>query len=135
VVAQNEVSRRHAEIVAGEGGYFVHDYSTNGVYVNGARVDKSQLLSRSDVLRIGDEEFRFYADVMLSGAMPAAGQIVSGVSHAAAAPVIDSQALSLATAESQNGAGPAGISAPPPVKAADAKPATEPALDVRPVLA
>ena len=135
VVAQNEVSRRHAEIVAGEGGYFVHDYSTNGVYVNGARVEKSQLLSRSDVLRIGDEEFRFYADVMLSGAMPAAGQIVSGVSQAAAAPAIDSQALSIASVDARNGDGPAGSAAPPPVSGAETKSATEPALDVRPVLA
>jgi pSer/pThr/pTyr-binding forkhead associated (FHA) protein len=149
VVAQNEVSRRHAEIVAGEGGYIVHDYSTNGVYVNGARVEKSQLLSRSDVLRIGDEEFRFYADVMLSGAMPAGGQIVSGVSQAAAAPAIDSQASSIASADSRNGDGPASSapppvkgadtksagSAPPPVKEADGKPAIEPAIDVRPVLA
>jgi pSer/pThr/pTyr-binding forkhead associated (FHA) protein len=134
VVAQNEVSRRHAEIVAGEGGYFVHDYSTNGVYVNGARVEKSQLLSRSDVLRIGDEEFRFYADVMLSGVMPAVGQIASGVSQAAAAPAIDSQALSIVSADVRNGDGPA-ISAPPPVKDADTKSATEPAIDVRPVLA
>lgn len=63
VVAQNEVSRRHAEIVATERGYLLHDYSTNGVLVNGLRVQQSQVLARSDVVRIGTEEFRFYADV------------------------------------------------------------------------
>lgn len=72
VVAQNEVSRRHAEIVASERGYLLHDYSTNGVHVNGVRVLQSQVLSRSDVVRVGTEEFRFYADVIISGTMPAA---------------------------------------------------------------
>jgi pSer/pThr/pTyr-binding forkhead associated (FHA) protein len=72
VVAQNEVSRRHAEIVPSERGYLLHDYSTNGVYVNNVRVLQSQVLSRSDVVRIGSEEFRFYADVLISGTMKAA---------------------------------------------------------------
>jgi len=72
VVAQNEVSRRHAEIVPSERGYLIHDYSTNGVHVNGVRVLQSQVLSRSDVVRVGTEEFRFYADVIISGTMPAA---------------------------------------------------------------
>ncbi|HWH50949.1 MAG TPA: FHA domain-containing protein, partial [Gemmatimonadaceae bacterium] len=63
VVAQNEVSRKHAEVVPVEMGYVVRDLSANGVFVNGARVDRSQLLARSDVIRVGSEEFRFYADV------------------------------------------------------------------------
>src|SRR5437763_2164324 len=70
VVAQNEVSRKHAEIVPSERGYVIHDHSTNGVYVNGVRVLQSQVLGRSDVVRVGSEEFRFYADVMISGSMP-----------------------------------------------------------------
>jgi pSer/pThr/pTyr-binding forkhead associated (FHA) protein len=72
VVAQNEVSRRHAEILPSERGYLLHDHSTNGVYVNGVRVLQSQILNRSDVVRVGSEEFRFYADVIISGTMPAA---------------------------------------------------------------
>ncbi|HEY2378849.1 MAG TPA: FHA domain-containing protein [Gemmatimonadaceae bacterium] len=72
VVAQNEVSRRHAEIVPSERGYLLHDHSTNGVHVNGVRVLQSQVLNRSDVVRVGGEEFRFYADVIISGTMPAA---------------------------------------------------------------
>ncbi len=63
VVAQSEVSRRHAEIVPDEHGYMVRDTSANGLYVNGDRVVGSHRLARSDVLRIGTEEFRFYADV------------------------------------------------------------------------
>jgi pSer/pThr/pTyr-binding forkhead associated (FHA) protein len=63
VVAQNEVSRKHAEVAPVEGGYEVRDFSANGVYVNGTRIEKPQLLSRADVIRVGTEEFRFYADV------------------------------------------------------------------------
>lgn len=63
VVAQPEVSRRHASITPGEGGYVLQDLSTNGVWVNGDRVQGSKVLARSDVVRVGSEEFRFYADV------------------------------------------------------------------------
>ncbi len=64
VVPQNEVSRRHAEIVPGEQGYVLRDTSANGVYVNGERVQGSAKLARADIVRIGSEEFRFYADVL-----------------------------------------------------------------------
>jgi pSer/pThr/pTyr-binding forkhead associated (FHA) protein len=64
VVGQHEVSRRHAEIAPGDQGYVVRDTSANGVFVNGERVQGSHRLMRADVLRIGSEEFRFYADVL-----------------------------------------------------------------------
>jgi pSer/pThr/pTyr-binding forkhead associated (FHA) protein len=64
VVPRNEVSRRHAELAATEDGYVVRDTSSNGVYVNGERIQGSHRLSRSDVIRVGGEEFRFYADVL-----------------------------------------------------------------------
>lgn len=63
VVAQPEVSRRHAAIMPTDQGYVLQDLSTNGVWVNGTRVQGSQLLARADVVRVGSEEFRFYADV------------------------------------------------------------------------
>ena len=63
VVAQPEVSRRHASIVPTEQGYVLQDLSTNGIWVNGSRVQGSHLLARADVVRVGTEEFRFYADV------------------------------------------------------------------------
>lgn len=72
VVAQSEVSRRHAVIAPAEGGYTLTDHSTNGVWVNGNRVQGTQLLSRADVVRVGSEEFRFYADVMASKPTPVA---------------------------------------------------------------
>ncbi|MGH7669719.1 MAG: FHA domain-containing protein [Gemmatimonadaceae bacterium] len=63
VVAQSEVSRRHCGIAPADGGYRLVDDSTNGVFVNGERVEGSRVLARADVIRVGGEEFRFYADM------------------------------------------------------------------------
>ena len=63
VIASNDVSRRHATISPAEHGYILTDASTNGLFVNGERVAHSVLLARADVIKIGPEEFRFYADV------------------------------------------------------------------------
>lgn len=62
VVPGNEVSRRHAQIVATEQGFVLVDTSTNGSFVNGHRVEGSCVLQRADVIRIGADEFRFYAE-------------------------------------------------------------------------
>jgi FHA domain-containing protein len=81
VVAQPEVSRKHATIAPGETGYVLSDLSTNGVWVNGTRVQGSQLLSRADVVRVGSEEFRFYADVapITAKATPAPSPVIPPV--------------------------------------------------------
>jgi pSer/pThr/pTyr-binding forkhead associated (FHA) protein len=70
VVPGTQVSRRHAEIVATPRGYMLIDTSTNGSFVNGERVQNQRILARADVIKIGDEEFRFYADA--APAAPAA---------------------------------------------------------------
>ncbi|HET8622034.1 MAG TPA: FHA domain-containing protein [Gemmatimonadales bacterium] len=62
VVPGNDVSRRHAQIELGEAGYVLVDMSTNGTFVNGTRIEGSRLLQRADVIRVGADEFRFYAD-------------------------------------------------------------------------
>src|ERR1041384_1532181 len=62
VVAGKDVSRRHAEIVASPKGYLLVDSSTNGTFVNEERVQGQRVLARGDVIRIGEESFRFYAD-------------------------------------------------------------------------
>ena len=62
VVADNAVSRKHAEIVAVDSGYELRDHSSNGVFVNNERIDGPRLLARADVIRVGNEELRFYAD-------------------------------------------------------------------------
>ena len=65
VVGGTEVSRRHAEIQPSSEGYVLVDLSVNGTYVNGERVGRRHLLARADVIRIGHDEFRFYADAAL----------------------------------------------------------------------
>jgi pSer/pThr/pTyr-binding forkhead associated (FHA) protein len=62
VVAGMGVSRRHAVIRPSIQGYVLTDLSTNGTYVNGGRIDGTRVLGMGDVIRIGDEEFRFEAD-------------------------------------------------------------------------
>jgi pSer/pThr/pTyr-binding forkhead associated (FHA) protein len=66
VVPGTDVSRSHAELSVGPAGYVLRDLSANGVYVNGARTGDAQVLNRGDVIRIGTEEFRFYAEYVES---------------------------------------------------------------------
>ncbi|MDQ8164367.1 MAG: FHA domain-containing protein [Gemmatimonadota bacterium] len=90
VVASGEVSRRHAQIAPGEGGYILTDLSTNGVLINGSRVAQTQVLGRGDVIRLGGEEFRFYADKVkepaASATPPAAPEVPATPAPAAAPP-------------------------------------------------
>jgi pSer/pThr/pTyr-binding forkhead associated (FHA) protein len=62
VVSGSEVSRRHAEIQVTGDGYILMDFSVNGILLNGQRMGRRHLLARADVIRIGNDEFRFYAD-------------------------------------------------------------------------
>ena len=64
VVPNKDVSRHHAEILATPQGYVVVDSSTNGTFINGERVEGQRVLARADVIRVGDHEFRFYADLV-----------------------------------------------------------------------
>ena len=70
VVSGKDVSRRHAEIVQTPKGYLLVDTSTNGTFVNEERVEGQRILARADVIRLGDEQFRFYADVAPATAPP-----------------------------------------------------------------
>src|SRR5436190_22201283 len=70
VVPGEDVSRRHAEIVQNPKGYLLVDSSTNGTFVNEERVEGQRILARADVIRLGDEQFRFYADVAPATAVP-----------------------------------------------------------------
>jgi pSer/pThr/pTyr-binding forkhead associated (FHA) protein len=62
VVPGKDVSRRHAEIMQTPRGYVIVDSSTNGTSVNDTRIEGQRLLERADVITIGEEKFRFYAD-------------------------------------------------------------------------
>lgn len=72
VVSGGEVSRHHAEIRSDPEGYVLVDLSVNGTYINGQRISKTHLLARADVIRIGNDEFRFYADQLSAASAPAA---------------------------------------------------------------
>jgi len=72
VVSGKDVSRRHAEIVQTPRGYLLVDSSTNGTFVSETRVEGQRILQRADVIRIGDEQFRFYADVAPASPAPPA---------------------------------------------------------------
>jgi len=133
VVAQNEVSRKHAEIVPVEAGYEVRDFSANGVFVNGVRVGQAQVLSRSDVIRVGTEEFRFYADVRpAAAAQAAAAPTVQMFAPPPAPPAPPAPAPPAIVAAAAPPASPAPADAPtaPMAPAAPAPPPSE-----RPVLA
>ena len=57
----NTVSRTHARIVTEHGTLVICDAgSTNGTYVNGARIDRHQL-TPGDVIQVGSTKFRFDA--------------------------------------------------------------------------
>ena len=96
VVPSPEVSRKHAELMAGPSGYTVTDLSTNGVFVNGERVAKVRTLARGDVLRLGTEEFRFYADVAVTPAAMPVGVPASAPPPAAAPAPAPAAAAALA---------------------------------------
>ena len=129
VVGQHEVSRRHAEIAPGDQGYVVRDTSANGVFVNGERVQGSHRLMRADVLRIGSEEFRFYADVLAeprvasvsapTPSAPAAPESHAAVAQAASTPVPPPPAAAApapaATAKAPEPQSPQGVSLPTPL--------------------
>jgi hypothetical protein len=52
-------SARHARIEPRRDGIWVHDLgSTNGTYVNGARIDRPRRLAPGDVVRIGETDLR-----------------------------------------------------------------------------
>ncbi len=70
VVPGKDVSRRHAEIVQTPKGYLLVDTSTNGTFVNEERVEGQRILARTDVIRLGEEQFRFYTDAAPATAPP-----------------------------------------------------------------
>jgi pSer/pThr/pTyr-binding forkhead associated (FHA) protein len=78
------VSRRHAMVKPGRGGFTVTDESVNGTFVNGKRVTGAQAVKHGDVLGIGSEEFRVDVDAAPFAAVfqtPSAAsvELISGV--------------------------------------------------------
>ncbi len=54
----------HARLYSRSGGYYLEDMdSTNGTYLNGAKLEGESVLGDLDEVRIGDTEFRFELEV------------------------------------------------------------------------
>jgi len=105
VVSGKDVSRRHAEIVQTPQGYLLVDQSTNGTFVNEERVEGQRILARTDVIRLGEEQFRFYAE-----AAPATATAPPSPGPAASPP----QAAPPAPSPGPQPVGGSGQAAPPP---------------------
>ena len=64
-IFNNNVSRKHADIIKDQGGYFVVDLaSTNGTYLGGRRLQPGvkESLEDGSVLRFADAEFKFHLE-------------------------------------------------------------------------
>ncbi|MFB7504179.1 FHA domain-containing protein [Streptomyces broussonetiae] len=101
VIVSASASRLHAEIVAENGAYVLHDRgSRNGTYVNDRPVSR-YVLSAGDVVRIGDETFLFETQEALETVMD-----LSRLDPlSAASPVADPGLLRVTVA----GGGPVGL--------------------------
>ena len=123
VVAGKDVSRRHAEIVQSPKGYLLVDSSTNGTSVNDVRVEGQRLLARADVITIGEEKFRFYADTAPPPSVnPPPGPAASAPSTPSAVPPTRGEVSKLR----ETVHGPPAASAPSAQPAAAARPSGAP---------
>ena len=71
VLDSPEVSRHHARVESRDDRHTITDESTNGVFVNGERAERSHPLADGDVVQVGDVTFRFSA-----GSVTHAGSVI-----------------------------------------------------------
>lgn len=110
VITDKNVSRRHCEIMASPKGYVLVDNSTNGTFVNGERINGQRVLARADVIRVGTDEFRFYADMAPAPADPPAGG--PGAESGSAAPRSEASPPAPPVGPQAQGAAPSAVAAP-----------------------
>ncbi|APW59313.1 FHA domain-containing protein [Paludisphaera borealis] len=74
-IRSSQVSRRHCELFENEGRLIIRDLgSSNGTFVNGARIGAQQVLSPGDVITVGGVALRIDADAAPAAKnTPAAG--------------------------------------------------------------
>ena len=84
-IDSTKVSREHAQILREERRYLIRDLqSTNGTFVNGARIDQTEL-QPGDVIAVADTQFSFLTESvgqlrnMATQAMPSHPPAVTGV--------------------------------------------------------
>ena len=80
VIADAEVSRRHARIFWEEGTFYIEDlHSTNGTYVNGRRVTEKTRLASGDILDFGETiRVIFEHDIASAVVLESAGDSPAG---------------------------------------------------------
>jgi hypothetical protein len=77
IVLRNEhASRLHAKIIFEEGRWYLQDFSLNGTYVNGERVQQRLALDHGEEIRIGDIRYRF---LLADSSLPSQSVRLSGV--------------------------------------------------------
>lgn len=61
-----KISRRHCCLVQVDNSYYIRDLgSMNGIWVNGNRVSREQLIATGDEVQIGDVEFKFHPNARI----------------------------------------------------------------------
>jgi pSer/pThr/pTyr-binding forkhead associated (FHA) protein len=69
IINDAQVSRRHAKMESQGSGYLIHDLgSTNGTFINGARISGMQTLNPGDTVALGEGIVLVYEPVMDSNA-------------------------------------------------------------------
>ncbi|MBI4612948.1 MAG: FHA domain-containing protein [Planctomycetes bacterium] len=69
VVGADGVSRHHAVVRRGKGGYVLHDFaSKRGTFVNGRRVEE-HALADGDVIRLGSASLVYAIPTMVDGSL------------------------------------------------------------------
>src|SRR5215510_14891986 len=86
------LSRKHAEIVAGDGHWVLKDLgSANGTYLNGSRVEHSLRLHAGERIRLGDTEIVFETAEHNTDRFLAIEETASASSATISVPVHDSE--------------------------------------------
>ena len=66
ITDSQKISRRHCCLVQVDNTYYVRDLgSMNGIWVNGERVSRENLISSGDRVQIGDVEFLFHPNARI----------------------------------------------------------------------
>ena len=117
VVADPEVSRRHAAIREHDGGVAIEDLgSTNGTFVNGERIEGLHSLSDGDTVRLGNTTWRLRAPSAADSGATVVGQVPVGAPQVTAARPIPTEQPPQ----------PAAASAPPQAPAQPGAPSAAP---------
>lgn len=94
VLSGEQVSRRHAVIRPEGGQHVLTDESTNGTFVNGARLTEPRALHPGDVLAFGQQQYRYdYLDALAMTSGRGGGGAAGVQGHGMPAPLAELEAV------------------------------------------